>query len=65
MIMFSRIEMEQRIRTSELLREAQAAKLADAAASRPVRVSGSVGVQSQFFGRRFGSMLDRLKLQTA
>ena len=65
MITFSRIEMEQRIRQAELLRQAREGRQAEAAANQPVRVSGSVGVQSQFFGRRFGSMLERVKTQTA
>jgi hypothetical protein len=57
--------MEQRIRTAELLREANAAKQSEIATSAPVRVSGSPRVQSQFFAQRFGRMLARLKLQTA
>jgi hypothetical protein len=57
--------MEHQIRTAELLREANKAKEAELATSKPVRVSGSTRVQSQFFAQRFGRMLARLKLQTA
>ncbi len=66
MVLLSRMQLDERIRQEALRRAAREARLGeDAAAGTFVRVSGSPKVQSQFFVRRFGHLISRMKLQGA
>lgn len=66
MVLLSRMQLDERIRQEALLQEARKARLAEhAAKGDAVKVAGSPKVQSQFFLRRFGHLVGRLKLQSA
>lgn len=65
MIMMSRIEAEMRIRQRALLEEMEREQAAAESKSNVVRVSGATPVHSQFFWRRFGTRMHRLKIQPA
>ncbi|HET9660283.1 MAG TPA: hypothetical protein VFP05_08125 [Thermomicrobiales bacterium] len=65
MITASRIEMEMRIRQQQLLKEMEREQQAEGARLKVVRVSGEPRVHSQFFARRFGFVMSRLKVQLA
>jgi hypothetical protein len=63
MIMMSRIEAEMRIRQRALLEEMEREQAAEESKATVVRVSGAPAVHSQFFWRRFGAIMSRLKIQ--
>jgi len=65
MIMMSRIEAEMRIRQRALLEEMEREQAAEESKATVVRVSGAPAVHSQFFWRRFGAIMSRLKIQPA
>lgn len=65
MPLMSRIEAETRLRQQMLLEEAKREQMAEAGKPAVVRVTGAPVVHSQFFARRFGGILNRLKLQPA
>jgi hypothetical protein len=59
------MQLDERMRQEALLQEARRARMAQDAEPGVVRVAGSPKVQSQFFFRRFGHLVGRLKLQPA
>lgn len=65
MIMMSRIEMEMRIRQREFLEELEREQTAEGAKATVTRAGGTPRVHSQFFARRFGPVMSRLKIQLA
>jgi hypothetical protein len=65
MIMMSRIDAEMRIRQRAFMEEMEREQAAEASKVTVVRVSGAPAVHSQFFWRRFGAIMSRLKIQPA
>lgn len=65
MVLISRMQLDERIRQEALLQEARRARMAQETESGVERVAGPPKVQSQFFVRRFGHLVGRLKLQQA
>lgn len=66
MVLLSRMQLDERLRREALLQEARKARMAEQAANGGVvKVAGSPRVQSQFFLRRFGHLMGRVKLQSA
>ncbi len=65
MVLLSRMQLDERIRQEALLQEVRRARMAEEAATGTVKAAGSPKVQSQFFIRRFGHLVGRLKLQHA
>lgn len=63
MVLLSRMQLDERMRQEAMLQEARRARMAEEAVSTGVKVAGSPKVQSQFFMRRFGHLIGRLKLQ--
>lgn len=64
MVLISRMQLDERMRQEAMLQEARRARMAEEAVAGVVKVAGSPKVQSQFFLRRFGHLVGRLKLQS-
>ncbi len=65
MVLMSRMMLDERMRQEALLHEVRRARMAEEATNGTVKAAGSPRVQSQFFTRRFGHLVGRLKLQPA
>ncbi len=64
MVLMSRMQLDDITRKEMLLREVRRERLAQEAKAETVKAQGSPKVQSQFFMRRFGTLVARLKLQS-
>lgn len=65
MVLLSRMQLDERMRQEMLLQEVRQARRAEEAANGTIKAAGSPKVQSQFYLRRFGHLIGRLKLQNA
>jgi hypothetical protein len=65
MVLLSRMQLDERMRQEVMLQEARRARMAEEATSGVVKAAGPPKVQSQFFVRRFGHLVGRLRLQGA
>ncbi len=65
MVLLSRMQLDERMRQEAMLQEARRARMAQEAAGATVKVAGPPKVQSEFFLRRFGHLVGRMKLQQA
>jgi len=59
------MQLDERVRQEALQQEVRRARMAEEAATGTVKAAGSPKVQSQFYLRRFGRLVGRLKLQHA
>lgn len=65
MVLLSRMQLDEIARRERLLQEAHNERRAQEAANGGIKAAGSPRVQSQFFLRRFGNLVGRLKFQSA
>ena len=65
MVLLSSMQLDYMARQEAVLRQVQVERMAHAAGVEAFKAAGSPKPQSQFFRQRFGSLITRLKLQTA